>query len=149
MVSRKVAKGFTLIELLVVVGIIGLLSSVVLVAVFSGRSRARDGRRKADIKQIQGALELYFNANNTYPNTSSAWQCGPGGAALGLLPPNYLPVLPVTQPGAPGDGTYCYKSTAINYKLRTPLENSDVDSQNDGGNLAGEFELFTGGAVTF
>ncbi|MEZ4156829.1 MAG: type II secretion system protein [Candidatus Paceibacterota bacterium] len=35
-------KGFTLIEVLIVVGIIGILSSVILVGLNSSRSRARD-----------------------------------------------------------------------------------------------------------
>lgn len=67
---EKNKKGFTLIELLVVIAIIGLLSTLSVVALNNARARARDARRVADIKQIQTALELYFNAVNRYPATT-------------------------------------------------------------------------------
>ncbi|MBU4331510.1 prepilin-type N-terminal cleavage/methylation domain-containing protein [Patescibacteria group bacterium] len=60
-------KGFTLIELLVVIAIIGLLSTLAVVALNSARQKSRDAKRVADIKQIQTALELYYNDNNGYP----------------------------------------------------------------------------------
>jgi len=62
-------KGFTLIELLVVIAIIGLLSTMSVLALNSARARARDAKRISDIKQIQTALEMYYNDNNDYPNT--------------------------------------------------------------------------------
>jgi prepilin-type N-terminal cleavage/methylation domain-containing protein len=65
-------KGFTLIELLVVISIIGLLSAVVLASLASARTKARDARRIADIKQIQTAVELYYDSYGQYP-TSTSW----------------------------------------------------------------------------
>ncbi|MFH1522588.1 MAG: type II secretion system protein [Patescibacteria group bacterium] len=61
-------KGFTLIELLVVISIIGLLSSMAVYAINSARVKARDTKRKADLKQVQLALELFYDNNNTYPS---------------------------------------------------------------------------------
>ena len=65
----KRSAGFTLIELLVVIAIIGILSSVVLASLNTARSKARDVRRRADLKQVQLALELYYDSNNSYPST--------------------------------------------------------------------------------
>ncbi len=64
---KKTKKGFTLIELLVVIAIIGLLSTLAIVALNSARQKSRDAKRVADVKQIQTALELYYNDNFGYP----------------------------------------------------------------------------------
>lgn len=66
-------KGFTLIELLVVVAIIGVLASVVLASLNTARVKGRDARRLADLKQIQTALEMYFNDFGYYPARDQAY----------------------------------------------------------------------------
>ncbi|MFA4941527.1 MAG: type II secretion system protein [Patescibacteria group bacterium] len=63
----KKQKGFTLIELLVVIAIIGLLSTLAVVALNNARQKSRDAKRVSDIKQVQTALELYYNDANSYP----------------------------------------------------------------------------------
>ncbi len=60
-------RGFTLIELLVVISIIGILSALLLPNLTSAQARARDGRRKSDLKSIATGLELFYNDNNYYP----------------------------------------------------------------------------------
>jgi general secretion pathway protein G len=60
-------KGFTLIELLVVIAIIGLLSTLAVVALNNARQKSRDAKRVGDIKQIQTALEMYYNDVGHYP----------------------------------------------------------------------------------
>lgn len=64
---KRRTKAFTLIELLVVVAIIGILSSVVLTNLNGTRQKARDVKRISDIKNLQLALELYFDIYHVYP----------------------------------------------------------------------------------
>lgn len=80
-------KGFTLIELLVVVAIIGLLSTLSIIALNTARAKARDARRVSDIKQIQTALELYFNDKSAYPSSTAALV----PAYMGQVPTNPTP----------------------------------------------------------
>jgi prepilin-type N-terminal cleavage/methylation domain-containing protein len=101
-------KGFTLIELLVVISIIGLLASVVLVALNGARVKARDAKRISDKKQVITAMNLYIDGGTTgtFPSTGSAWYClAPssetcwrgsyaGNDALVTAMSPYLPVLP-------------------------------------------------------
>lgn len=83
-------KGFTLIELLVVIAIIGILSSVVLASLNVSRTRSRDAKRIADLRQIQLALEQYYDVNGVYPfcgNAGALYCCSPalcGGAGRWL-----------------------------------------------------------------
>lgn len=60
--------GFTLIELMVVITIIGLLSSISVVALNEIRKNSRDSKRISDIERIQTALEFYFMDNANYPD---------------------------------------------------------------------------------
>ena len=49
--------------------IIGLLATLSIIALNTARAKARDAKRIGDIKQIQTALELYYNDNNSYPSS--------------------------------------------------------------------------------
>lgn len=122
-------KGFTLIELLVVIAIIGILSSVVLASLNTAREKARDVRRIVDVKQIQIALELYFDDNGNYPD------------ALSALAPAHIATIPIPPTGA-DQAAYSYAAvgnttagTCTDYHLGAALEDSghaalttDIDS---------------------
>ena len=60
-------KGFTLVELLIVIGIIALLAILVLASLNTTHQRSRDTKRITDVKQIQLAMEMYWNDNANYP----------------------------------------------------------------------------------
>lgn len=120
---QKKNKGFTLIELLVVIAIIGILSSVVLASLNTARQKSRDAKRIADIKQIQLALELYFDANRAYPASQLALATLETGLA-----PTYIPAIPVDPLNT---GSYVYQYTGIStnggctsYHLGALLENT-------------------------
>lgn len=63
----KKQNGFTLLEILVVVAIIALIGVFAAVAVNAARSKQRDATRIANVRQMQSALEDYFNETNSYP----------------------------------------------------------------------------------
>ena len=105
-------KGFTLIELLVVVAIIGLLSTLSIVALNNARARARDSRRLADIKQVQTALELYYSDAGLYPATASVT----AGSAISSGGTMYMQAVPTAPTPADGgcsaaQNTYTYTQT--------------------------------------
>lgn len=77
--------GFTLIELLVVIAIIGILASVVLASLNSARTKAADTARFATVKQIQSALEFYYDDNLIYP-LHSAGVNNSGYAMTNIVP---------------------------------------------------------------
>ncbi|HUO50136.1 MAG TPA: prepilin-type N-terminal cleavage/methylation domain-containing protein [Candidatus Paceibacterota bacterium] len=109
-------KGFTLIELLVVIAIIGLLASIILASLDSARKKGRDARRIADMKQLQLALELYFDASSTYPTGSTAITVPTAGTSPSAqdipagLAPAYISSIPTDPTSATG---YYYQYEGI------------------------------------
>lgn len=101
--------GFTLIELLVVIAIIGLLASIVLVGLNNARTKSKDARRAADMKQMATALTLYYNEYAGYPAAS--------GTAPAGLTPNFVGSLP-SDPTPAGTGCasgYTYTTSGTGY----------------------------------
>ncbi len=71
MARRKTSResGFTLIEIMAVVIIMGLLMGLVGVTVFDQVQKARVMTAKAQIAQIESALEFYRMNSSRYPST--------------------------------------------------------------------------------
>lgn len=67
--TRNHTAGFTLIEIMAVVLIMGMLMSLVGVAVVGQINRARVTTTRAQISQLENALELYRMDNSRYPST--------------------------------------------------------------------------------
>ncbi len=115
-----------------VVAIIGLLASIVLVSVNTARKKARDARRLSELRQIQTALEMYYNDNGTYPtrhlNSGSAnWISSLGAdlapylSSMPLDPVNSSPYLYRYDGGEaddyPGYGLFCAMEHSGNFSL--------------------------------
>jgi type II secretion system protein G len=116
---NKNEKGFTLIELLVVIAIIGLLASVVLLALNSARAKSRDAKRLADVRQMASALELYFNDVSSYPTSNGATVTLITGQPT--LTPTYLGLIP-TAP-SPADGSCDATSNGYRYLAGVASQN--------------------------
>jgi prepilin-type N-terminal cleavage/methylation domain-containing protein len=145
-------RGFTLIELLVAISIIGLLSSIVFSSVSNARAKARDARRISDFKQIQLALEFFYDTYGRYPITAghTYWDghwmnfqtCLETGSGCGFGISGYESVLsdvpqdPLdSNPNTANNGTtYYYNWVACDdqmYVLRTRLETNNPVLDND------------------
>lgn len=111
---KRFQKAFTLIELLVVIAIIAIIATITVVALQNSRASARDSKRLADVKQMQTALELYFNDNNSYPTSVTSTIATSGVVYLATLP-----VAPTPTDGActTTTNTYTYSSTGSTYSI--------------------------------
>ena len=118
-------RAFTLIELLVVIAIIGLLASIVLIALNSARAKSRMAARVATLRELSTALELYYNDHNGYPATAGGWYTSCDGAhtantVIPGLTPNYIPELnadPLASCASGGSNIYAYNSNGTDYKF--------------------------------
>jgi prepilin-type N-terminal cleavage/methylation domain-containing protein len=142
---KSPTKGFTLIELLVVISIIGLLAGILIAAINSSRSKARDAERIQEITEVRNALEAYKAQNGKYPQTylpgdteeanlsgpgaGGMYQCGMCSAYTGTnVIPGLLPKYLAKEPtdAAQPDYVFEYSSDGINYMYDEydALENS-------------------------
>lgn len=126
----KKQKGFTLIELLVVIAIIGILATIVMVSLNTARSKARDARRVSDVRQIQLALQMYYDSAGAYPTTAEG---------LVKLTPTYISTTP-KDPDGTSDYLYCAPATLGYHLGSNKIENS-------GGALASDADVITDGCT--
>jgi len=68
---RKSQAGMTLVEIMVVITILGLVMAAVGVSVIPRLNEARQDRARLDLKNIEGAMKLYYTKKGTYPDTGS------------------------------------------------------------------------------
>jgi general secretion pathway protein G len=68
--DRRSEKGFSLIELIVVLVILGLLAAVVAPNVYNKLAKGKDQIAKIQIKEIEGALQLFSFDVGRYPESA-------------------------------------------------------------------------------
>ncbi|OGE86144.1 MAG: hypothetical protein A3J48_02270 [Candidatus Doudnabacteria bacterium RIFCSPHIGHO2_02_FULL_46_11] len=136
--NKSPTKGFTLVEMLIVIVIIAIISGVAITAVGGKRSRARDARRRVDVRTIRTALELYYERNGHYPTYSVAGIGYPIAEAFnGASPvviPAYLGSVP-KDPGNPLGGNYEYvwADNGLNYGILIYFESGTCKYRTPGG----------------
>ena len=77
---RNRQHGFTLIELLVVIALLTILAFIVVLNVSAFVDTGKAAACKTDLRSVQAAIDVYYNANGAYP-----WS-GSSGTFPGLVP---------------------------------------------------------------
>lgn len=132
-------RGFTLIELLIVISVIGVLSTIAVIAYSTIQSNSRDTVRSNQLTTLDNAFEQYYQKNGEYPparnivsdysdNTAQAV-----AATLGITPAS------LNLPGCPSDVNPFVSSAAnaspckIAYEPSSVLNNTTCHTATNGG----------------
>jgi general secretion pathway protein G len=107
------AAGFTFIEIMVVVAILAILAALVVPRIMGRTDDAKRTAAKVQIRNIEGALQLYKLDNGVYPTTEQGLKALIEKPSVGVVPKKwklggYLPKLPEDPWGNP----YKYLSPA-------------------------------------
>lgn len=141
---KKSAPGFTLVELLVVIAVVAILAFIGFTAFTNVQLKARDAKRKADLRIIYNALESYYSVNGKYPpagvcayGTNCYVYSTAGSSWIPALVPTFMYEVPrdpknsACCPWEAAGYSYAYGNVSTNgqfYDLTAHLENtSDPD----------------------
>ena len=120
-------KSFTLLELLISILILGVLSTLIFGNFFTSLQKGRDARRKADLEQIQRALEMYYEDKRAYP-TAGAGSGFPFGSKFCETISCSSTQEKIYMQKVPNDPkssyTYRYQSDGTYYRLFSCIENN-------------------------
>ncbi|MGB4289578.1 MAG: prepilin-type N-terminal cleavage/methylation domain-containing protein [Dethiobacteria bacterium] len=65
--------GFTLIELLIVIAIIAVIAAIAIPTVANRISDAREAADRANVKLLQGLVDMYYIDNGAFPDPDGDW----------------------------------------------------------------------------
>lgn len=124
--------GFTFIEIMVVVAILAILAALVVPRIMGRTDDAKRTAAKVQIRNIEGALQLYKLDNGVYPSTEQGLKALVEKPTVGVVPKKwklggYLPKLPEDPWGNP-------------YKYLSPSQKGDYEIMSLGtdGEMGGE-----------
>lgn len=65
--------GFTLIELLIVIAIIAVIAAIAIPTVANRIDDAREAADRANVKLLQGLVDMYYIDNGAFPDPNDDW----------------------------------------------------------------------------
>jgi type II secretion system protein G len=126
MIDWRKKHAFSLIELMIIIAILGVLTTLISGNFISSLKKGRDARRKADLEQVQRALEMYYEDKKSYPTfnifqsanyslceTKIDTDCGTEKTYMQKIPTD-----PVSG------NNYVYVSSGQSYQLYSCIENN-------------------------
>ena len=127
-------RGFTFIEIMVVVAILAILAALVVPRIMGRTDDAKRTAAKVQIRNIEGALQLYKLDNGVYPTTEQGLKSLVEKPSVGVIPKKwklggYLPKLPEDPWGNP-------------YKYLSPTQSTGL-SPGQSSSLKGEYEVIS------
>jgi general secretion pathway protein G len=84
-------RGFTFIEIMVVVAILAILAALIVPKIAGRSDEARRTAAKVQIRNIEGALQLYKLDNSVYPATEQGLKALVEKPSVGTVPKNWKP----------------------------------------------------------
>jgi prepilin-type N-terminal cleavage/methylation domain-containing protein len=126
----KKSKGFTIIEMVMVLAIVGLLTTIIMIALSNARNKAKDGKIQADLNQIRTAAGVYYN--NQSPSSYSGLSCA-------VSNPNVSALCADINNQSPGNPIFVLKTGNAEYCVYKQLLNTKYACVDSAGNA--EFNL--------
>jgi len=125
---RSDNSGFSITELMVATSIIGLIATMASANFDNALQSARDAQRKANIHQVQTALNIYYDDRGKYPVTLSDLPTTDGWLVMksdleNNDPKPYMPEVP-HDPTNSGIYTFKYWSDGQTFKITYDTEDT-------------------------
>jgi general secretion pathway protein G len=87
--DRRDERGFTFIEIMVVVAILAILAALVVPRIMGRTDDAKRTAAKVQIRNIEGALQLYKLDSGVYPTTEQGLRALVEKPTVGVIPKNW------------------------------------------------------------